>query len=383
MENQFNVDPKITELLDDEEFKNHIIDTYIKIINEQLKNDYFSKITQSNATGYKLTLDGPTIKNIAINILEALKEDDDTKDKISTLTGTKLTSKDIENAIEGTKNDKELEEAKLEITVYQEKQQVTQLEVNIDDMLVLQIKKEILDDSQKYVLSAEVSQEDIGQVKIELNADYAGLKALQNVNENYQLSINFENDDDSIDWQCNYQNNIEFTDTVNIEEFNEENCLLLNDLENEQQSNLLQAIAERIQSVNKEQMEEMGLSENENPILYIIPQGLMYSSNAVDMSEMDEMEVASFNTKFENYASTNLKGVTVKGLLSTIQLNNETQEREDRKIKEINYNGEEYEVTEQITSSLKDNIENDAEYRVEFERDENTGVIFRAVINKK
>ena len=76
-------------------------------------------------------------------------------------------------------------------------------------------------------------------------------------------------------------------------------------------------------------------------------------------------------------------GVTVKGLLSTIQRNNETREDESRKIKEIHFDGEEYEVTEQNITLLKSNVETEKAYRVEFEKDEDTGIIYRAVINKK
>ena len=132
-------------------------------------------------------------------------------------------------------------------------------------------------------------------------------------------------------------------------------------------------------------MEELGLEEDENPLQYVIPQfGEEFSTlKAIHPNNIDEEEVNTFNQKFENYESTNLQGVTVKGLISTIQLNNETQEEENRKIKEIHFNGEEYEVTDQNLVTIKDEIELETAYRVEFERNENSGLIYRAVINKK
>ena len=45
--------------------------------------------------------------------------------------------------------------------------------------------------------------------------------------------------------------------------------------------------------------------------------------------------------------------------------------------------GEEYEVTEQNITLLKSSINVDDAYRVEFEKDINTGLIYRAVINKR
>ena len=215
---------------------------------------------------------------------------------------------------------------------------------------------------------------------VTFKAEYNGLKDMKSINEAYELSLTTKDSN----YEYSYENSIEFTDSVDIEQFNDENCLLLDDLEEEQRTNLINAITERIQSVNQRQMEELGVAENENPLFYAIPQMFMLSSvSNMTVSDLNEEEIAAFNKKFENYQSTNLMGVTVKGLLSTIELNNESQEDDNRKIKEIHFDGEEYEVTEQTITLLKSNVETETAYRVEFERDENTGLIYRAVINKK
>ena len=111
-------------------------------------------------------------------------------------------------------------------------------------------------------------------------------------------------------------------------------------------------------------------------------------------TKLSEQEIASFNNKFELYRESNEKGVTVKGLLSTIALNNgidtdnidieitEEEENNNPKITEINLNGEEYDVTAENIILLKSMIETESSYRVEFEADSETGLIYRAVINK-
>ena len=68
-------------------------------------------------------------------------------------------------------------------------------------------------------------------------------------------------------------------------------------------------------------------------------------------------------------------------LFAIIQNNNETEG--NNKIEEINVDGEEYEVTEQNITLIKSNINVDDAYRVEFEKDIDTGLIYRAVINKR
>ena len=52
-------------------------------------------------------------------------------------------------------------------------------------------------------------------------------------------------------------------------------------------------------------------------------------------------------------------------------------------ITEINFNGEEYDVNQQTVTMLKEEVKTDVDYRVEFEKDSNTGLIYRAVINEK
>ncbi len=173
-------------------------------------------------------------------------------------------------------------------------------------------------------------------------------------------------------------NNVQFKDGVTIEDLTENNAVILNDKDNEYVSNLMNAIQERMVEVNQVQMEELGVSEDQNPIQYLIPAFLVSSQTT---TEIDEQAVNAFNAKFELYQSTNTKGATVKGLLTTIQNNNETEG--NNKIEEINMDGEEYEVNEQNITLLKSSINVDDAYRVEFEKDINTGLIYRAVINKR
>ena len=69
--------------------------------------------------------------------------------------------------------------------------------------------------------------------------------------------------------------------------------------------------------------------------------------------------------------------------MSIIQTNNESATSNNRKIKEIHFDGEEYEATDQNITLIKDSIEPETLYRVEFELDANSGLIYRTVINKQ
>ncbi len=478
----------LTQLPFKEEDWKRIQETYINVLNTQLQDTQFSKIEEGNAKGYKLTLNGEETKNLMIQLLDTLKNDQATIDKINEKNPSgKLTTSEIDNAIKNieksTSND-----ASYEISVYQEKGKTNKVVLATQEAKI-QLEKQKEQNMLQYIISYTENESNAG---ITLRANYTGLATMQNIQENYELEIQINVEDtimgqvqsaknntkvleekekisllaveaiianqnntitkeelkqiqqedetgsyDSIEieqkedrivltfidtkdqfeinekgefikepeqtsntadsnntniitYQYQYNNQINFTDSVEIEEFSDENAMILNDYEEEQVNNFLKQVEERIKKVNKQQMEELGLKENENPLIqmFMMPfwQSLTYSQAAgaiSNSSNMSELEVITFNQKFENYEGTNLQGVTVKGLLSTIQLNNESQEDENKKIKEIHFDGEEYEVTDPNIVFLKSSVETETAYRVEFERDENTGMIYRAVINKK
>lgn len=361
-----------------------ISNTYFNVLNQELQDSNFSKIEEENGKGYKLTLNGEAIKNILVKLLETLENDQATLEKINEYikiqkNSLKITSSDIDNAIKDINNNSELNNENLEITVYQSKGKTNSILIKTNEAEV-KIEKMFTGNELQYNIQSQINMND-QTAKVGLTMEFAGLQSMQNITENYELALEAE----QTKYQYNYNNNVEFTESTNIEEFNSNNSLSLDEMDEEARNTFISSITERIKNVNKSQMQQLGLEENENPLQYVIPQLDIYSSaiNVIQGTNMNEEEVNAFNSKFENYESTNLKGVTVKGLLSTIQLNNESQEDENKKIKEIHFDGQEYEATDQNITLLKGSVETEAYYRVEFERDEDTGIIYRAVINKK
>ena len=156
-------------------------------------------------------------------------------------------------------------------------------------------------------------------------------------------------------------------------------------MDEEYVENLMKAVDERLILVNEEQMQQIGISGNQNPLIYSTPitlVELMIYNQASFAVQNSSMQVTEFNNKFTIYEGTSQKGVTVRGLLSTIKLNNEEENR-NYEIKEIHFDGEEYEATDQNITLIKDTLEPETLYRVEFESDADTGLIYRVVINKQ
>ena len=150
----------------------------------------------------------------------------------------------------------------------------------------------------------------------------------------------------------------------------------------------MNSIVERIIEVNRDQMNQLGLSETENPLISFVPivtGATIYNQaqNTIENANMSELEISAFNAKFEQYASTNLNGATARGLMTVIENNNFSTDNENEKIQEIHFDGSEYEATDDNILLIKSSIEVESNYRVEFEKDPNSGRIYRVVINKR
>lgn len=384
------------ELTEDE--KSHIKDTYITVINQQLEKDKFSKVKESDMSGYKLSLTGTDLQNVLVKLLETLKNDQTTVDKLNEYlkiqkNSAKITASQIDDAIKSIKDDTDFSDKNFEIAVYQKNRDVCKLVIETTEGTIA-IEKKIEGNQQNIVVSYEMKEDK--KSKISFSANFENLESLQNIKENYELIMSLPEvaesstttDVDSEVVEYKFSNDVNFTDSATVEDFSSDNSLMLTDYDSDQVSSFLNAVVERISEVNEQQMGQLGLEASENPIVInmMIPfsyiyLGNMYALNQVN-SNMSEAEINNFNQKFEAYESTNLKGVTVKGLLSTISLNNQSEETSNE-IKEINYNGEEYEASEQNITLIKGEIDTEKSYRVEFEKDQDTGLIYRAVINEK
>lgn len=382
------------ELTEDE--KSHIKDTYITVINQQLEKDKFSKVKESDMSGYKLSLTGTDLQNVLVKLLETLKNDQTTVDKLNEYlkiqkNSAKITASQIDDAIKSIKDDTDFSDKNFEITVYQKNRDVFKLVIETTEGTIA-IEKKIEGNQQNIVVSYEMKEDK--KSKISFSANFENLESLQNIKENYELIMSLPEvaesstttDVDSEVVVYKFSNDVNFTDSATVEDFSSDNSLMLTDYDSDQVSSFLNAVVERISEVNEQQMGQLGLEASENPIVNIIPSIGLYVGNMNVLnqvnSNMSEAEINNFNQKFEAYESTNLKGVTVKGLLSTISLNNQSEETSNE-IKEINYNGEEYEASEQNITLIKGEIDTEKSYRVEFEKDQDTGLIYRAVINEK
>lgn len=377
--------------------------TYLSNVFEQIEKEKFSKVETDGKVGYKLSLTGEELKNILLQSLESLKNNENIINQINEIlslenSSSKISTNSIEQTIEELNNNTV---ENLEITIEVTNNELIGLKI-IYGQSIVNIEKEKDANNLSYNINLNVVINDKTNINAELMASYSNI-ITESVTENYELSlggdinISVDGNEDiqTVAYKYNFKNDVDFTSADSIESFNDENSIILSKQDEEVKNNLINAIKQRMAEVNKNQMEELGANETKNPINYLQPQYIIQALNFSSMgTKLSEQEIASFNNKFELYKGSNEKGVTVKGLLSTIALNNgidtdntdieitEEEENNNPKITEINLNGEEYGVTAENIILLKSMIETESSYRVEFEADSETGLIYRVVINK-
>ena len=362
-------------------FSQEELTSYMNII-QNLGEDKFSNVNDSNGTGYQLTLSGDELKDLLVQILEQLKNDEATLDKINGYikeirNSANITPSSIDRLIQNIQDSDELSNESFSIIVYKNRGKTSKIVVSLNEIKI-DIQKTTSDNTTQYDISIDLNYNN-ENLKITGKINYDGLEG-QNVKETYEVVL--ENDAKVYNYKI--ENNVNFTDNVSVEDFTTDNSTVLTSYDQETVNNFLIAVEQRLTEVNAQQMQELGIAEDQNPLMHLIPSLGTYSEiiNSLNEPQVSEEDVTTFNQKFEVYQSTNLQGVTVRGLLSTIELNNE-QQADDRQIKEINFNGEEYEVNQQNIAALKEEVVAENYYRVEFERDQETGLIYRAVVNPK
>ncbi len=382
-----------------EQEKEQIINRYTEVLMQSIGDEKFSKTQETSSTGYKLTLTTEDMKSIAVKLLETLKDDELALDKLNQYAES-LGAKDkaekskIEEIIESL-NETELEEnQQFEITVYSKKGKLSKLKISTEGIAVT-IDKIRGNNQNSTSISLEINNED-NVIKVLIAGAFNGLETMESVQETYQVTIQ-ASEEQSVTYMIN--NNVSFAGSVDIEGFTQDNSTVLNDFEDEQVTNFLDAVTQRITDVNRQQMEELGLEESQNPLFNLFPVASLLSSGSNNMfnqisdeesntefnflnnqNQFDETNITETNAEYEMYANTNSPGVTTKGLMTIISENNE---KDGYKIEEINFNGEEYEATRENISFIKQEISTEKNYKIEFEKEENTGAIYRAVINEK
>ena len=92
------------------------------------------------------------------------------------------------------------------------------------------------------------------------------MQALEDVKQNAAITLSFGNEESS-KYEYNISNEIKFIDSVEITSFGSKDSITLNKLSSERLAKILEQIGSKIEEVNKENMDEVGIN-GANPLIY-------------------------------------------------------------------------------------------------------------------
>lgn len=355
-----------------EEEISKIKELYLNNIKNIIDDGNFSKVSTSNAEGYMVELSNSQLKDILVNILETLKTDDVMKNKINKLTGQSIDEDTISSAIDSV-NGQEVEEGKTTITVYQNEGKLNKIEIQINDQVKVEFSKESGDDNLEYnvKITTNINNEN---AEVDLKIIYEGLQALEDVKQNAAITLSFGNEESS-KYEYNISNEIKFIDSVEITSFGSKDSITLNKLSSERLAKILEQIGSKIEEVNKENMDEVGIN-GANPLIYWVPglssglETLSLNQNSTQNSDqsdssnttvtMDEAQRQTFNSKYTKYEGDSKKGSDVKSLVMEIIAGNMAEDREIKVTGDIKI----------INNQMPENIDNSKTYKVECKYDD-------------
>lgn len=268
------------------ELLNNIKSTYFTIITDHLERDHFVRITNADkTTTIELSLSEQEIADMGKNILETLKNDDETINFIiskASLMGYDLNIDSLKTSIQEeidkiTDTTFSTEKGYFNLAVTENGKETTALELRITKNNTTgenaqAIYKIDLSESNKITIYANDGKET--NIKAVVTFGYETNSFLQNVeilninednsetrimkmqyqinnydSNNIEQNIEMEmaSEEDSSTIQINVSSETQLKEDVEIEKITDQNATILNNLTSEQLSNLIYAIAMRIQ----------------------------------------------------------------------------------------------------------------------------------------
>ena len=286
-----------------EEEKQHISDTYLPVIVNNIEKSKYSKqsnipITKEgveyNTTAYRVDLTSEDIANISVKLLETLKQDSITLNFIATkakilnlpeeYTQVNNLTKQIDEQIKKIEDSEKSPENGVSIVVYEEKGQTVLTEIIIKNNVKFTLYASNTNQKNSiYVMAENLStSNDYNTVEMQVTqtktAKQTNTEILVNKDNDKGLEIYLTNEglssDEKVTTTCeinyndgndkyiaNYEQEINFNEENEIISLDNTNCAILNDYPTDQLSMLIVLIAQQTQNVMNQKMQQLGIQK--------------------------------------------------------------------------------------------------------------------------
>ena len=337
-----------SELEFSEEEKNQLKQIYNPILREALVEEKFTSTKAEQNESYILEISFQEIKDIIIKMLETTKENTLIIDKLNEAVlkidpeMEKMNTSDIDDIIKSLNEEDVSQISNLKITLVQSDKQLNQIVIENQECKILISKNKTAD-----VLKYSVELQQI-ENNIHFNMQYSGLESLTNVQESYEVGFVIVEDEEKMSYNYKIDNNTEFMDAVSIGAIDETTAAILNDYDEAQITSFLGQVGTKLLDINKKQMEELGLKEYENPVIYSNPVTMLVVSmmkmfdNANDTivdTNLSEAEKTAFNSMFINYEGQNIRGSMVNAMITTVKNNNLSSKNQNVRLVRVTVDG--------------------------------------------
>lgn len=295
---------------------------FIDILKNDISDKNFSKVDDNS---FALTLNEQEAITILTKILEELKNSNLLKENTKT---------QLEGILENTKTVNASTEEFLKVIVRKngavtlniEGQEVMKVQVKSEEIVIkikedkdiditINAKKTGAIDDLGYIVDCMIINED-RIMNIGFVAQYAGITS-QEARERYKIGFKVEENEQAIGYQYTFDTKKNFSGVINIEPLKEADAFVINTANKEYLNTLFEAIGKVFKAVNASQMKELGVKEEQNPLIFATPVGYMlYVFN-----QALNVDTLSFNEKFDVYQG-NQVGMNVQMLIATVIGNN-------------------------------------------------------------
>ncbi len=257
----------------DKETRNHIKDTYTKIVQETIPSECYTieqdtSVSDSTTKIYKLTITQEQLKNTAIKLFETLKTDDITLELIINkynimmapyammgmqTNEAQITKDDLKDEIEKSIQQLTKESASnvpaLIITVHAAKSGESRIEISM-----LENNKEVV----KFDVRT-INKQENKEIRINcLIEDTEINMTMINTDKNISASIELKADETTI--ELNMTAELKTAQNVTVESFTKENSVKLNDMTTQEMNTLVQTIYTNVMKVLPQKMQLLGIN---------------------------------------------------------------------------------------------------------------------------
>lgn len=254
-----------------EELQN-IKDKYSRIFYNSVDNDMFEKSKVDGQTKVTVNMTADQFVSIIEKMANELKNDEKLLNKLSDGTTVDELKKQIDEFVNALKDVKHTDQDKMSISLYIKSRKLVKCEINTtdengtetiataekeDNKLIVKtfeanemqnqisIAKDENADTTTYTIN--VVTQDLGEgSNIQIKMGFKNLSKLDDVEESIEATIEYGEDDNKSAMQINYNNTITFIQNAEIESFNSDNVVVLNDTSEDELNNLLETIYENL-----------------------------------------------------------------------------------------------------------------------------------------